>query len=38
MPNYAFTLSVVSGSSFLAFTKLSGSAANAATGLVRLFF
>ena len=38
MPSSAFTLSVISGSSLLAFTRLSGSAANAVAGLVRLFF
>jgi hypothetical protein len=37
MPGYAFTLSVISGSSVLAFTRLSDSAANAIAGLVRLF-
>ena len=38
MPEYTLTLSVVSGSSLLTFTRLSDSAANALTGLVRLFF
>jgi hypothetical protein len=37
-PEYTITLSVISGSSVLAFTRLSDSAANAMTGLVRLFF
>jgi hypothetical protein len=37
MPEYTFTLSVISGSSVLAFTRFSDSAANAITGLVRLF-
>jgi hypothetical protein len=37
MPDNAFTLSVISGSSVLAFTRLSDSAANAIAGLVRLF-
>jgi hypothetical protein len=31
------TLSVISGTSVLAFTRLSNSAANAITGVVRLF-
>jgi hypothetical protein len=38
MPEYAVTLSVISGSSVLAFTRLSSSAANVITGVVRLFF
>jgi hypothetical protein len=38
MPEYAVTLSVISGSSVLAFSRLSNSAANAITGVVRLFF
>jgi hypothetical protein len=38
MPDNAFTLSVISGSSVLALTRFSDSAANAITGLVRLFF
>ena len=38
MPDNAFTLTVISGSSVLAFTKLSGSAFSALTGLARLFF
>ena len=37
MPEYAMTLSVISGTSVLAFTRLSNSAANAITGVVRLF-
>ena len=37
-PDTTVTLSVISGSSVLAFTKLSGSAVTALTGLVRLFF
>lgn len=37
-PNTTLTLSVISGSSLLAFTKLSGSAETALTGLARLFF
>ncbi len=37
-PDSTVTLSVISGSSVLAFTKLSGSAETALTGLVRLFF
>jgi hypothetical protein len=38
-PDTTVTLSVISGSSLLAFTKLSGTgAATALTGLVRLFF
>jgi hypothetical protein len=37
-PNTTVTLSVISGSSVLAFTKSSGSAVTALTGLVRLFF
>jgi hypothetical protein len=37
-PDTTLTLSVISGSSLLAFTKLSGSAVTALTGLVRLFF
>jgi hypothetical protein len=38
MPEYAVTLSVISGSSVLAFSGLSNSAANVITGVVRLFF
>jgi len=38
MPDNAVTLSVISGTSVLAFTRLSDSAANAIAGLVRLFF
>jgi hypothetical protein len=37
-PDTTLTLSVISGSSVLAFTKLSGTAVTALTGLVRLFF
>ena len=37
-PDTTVTLSVISGSSVLAFTKSSGSAVTALTGLVRLFF
>ena len=37
-PDNTVILSVISGSSVLAFTKLSGSAETALTGLVRLFF
>jgi hypothetical protein len=37
-PDTAVKLSVISGSSFLAYTKLSGSAETALTGLARLFF
>jgi hypothetical protein len=37
-PDNTVALSVISGSSVLAFTKLSGSAVTALTGLVRLFF
>jgi len=37
-PDSTMTLSVISGSSVLAVTKLSGSAETALTGLVRLFF
>jgi len=37
MPEYALTLSVISGTSVLAFTRLSDSAANVITGVVRLF-
>jgi hypothetical protein len=36
MPQYAVTLSVISESSVLAFTRLSNSAANVSTGVVRL--
>ena len=36
-PDLTMTLSVISGSSVLAFTRLSDSAASALTGLVRLF-
>ena len=36
-PDTTVTLSVISGSSVLAFTKLSGSAVTALAGLVRLF-
>ena len=35
-PDTTVTLSVISGTSFLAFTKLSGSADTALAGLVRL--
>lgn len=38
MPEYAVTLSVISGTSVLAFSGLSNSAANVVTGVVRLFF
>ena len=37
-PDTTVTLSVISGSSVLAFTKFSASAVTALTGLVRLFF
>jgi hypothetical protein len=37
-PDTTVALSVISGSSVLAFTKFSGSAVSALTGLVRLFF
>ena len=37
-PDTTLTLSVISGTSVLAFTKLSDSAVTALTGLVRLFF
>jgi len=37
-PDTTVTLSVISGTSVLAFTKLSGSAVTALAGLVRLFF
>jgi hypothetical protein len=37
-PDTTVTLSVISGSSVLAFTKLSGSAFSALTGLARLLF
>jgi hypothetical protein len=37
-PNSAVTLSVISGTSVLAFTKLPGTAVTALAGLVRLFF
>jgi hypothetical protein len=37
-PDSTVTLSVISGSSVLAFTKLPGGAETALTGLVRLFF
>jgi hypothetical protein len=36
-PETTFTLSVISGTSFLAFTRFSDSAANALVGVVRLF-
>jgi hypothetical protein len=36
-PDTTFTLSVISGTSFLAFTRFSDSAANALLGVVRLF-
>jgi hypothetical protein len=36
-PDTTFTLSVISGTSFLAFTRFSDSAANAVLGVVRLF-
>ena len=38
MPEYTITLSVISGSSVLAFTRLSDGAASVMSGLVRLFF
>jgi len=37
MPEYALTLSMISGTSVLAFARLSDGAANALTGVVRLF-
>jgi hypothetical protein len=37
-PDNTVVLSVISGTSVLAFTKVSGSAVTALTGLVRLFF
>ena len=37
-PDTTVTLSVISGSSVLAFSGLSNSAANVITGVVRLFF
>jgi hypothetical protein len=37
-PDSTVVLSVISGTSVLAFTKESGSAVTALTGLVRLFF
>jgi hypothetical protein len=37
-PETTMTLSVISGTSVLAFTKVSGSAMTALAGLVRLFF
>jgi len=37
-PDNTVVLSVISGSSALAFTKVSGSAVTALAGLVRLFF
>ena len=37
MPEYAVTLSVISGSSLLAFTRLSESAAQAITSVGRFF-
>ena len=37
-PDTTVTLSVISGTSVLAFTKVSGSAVTALTGLVRLLF
>jgi hypothetical protein len=36
-PDTTFTLSVIAGTSFLAFTRFSDSAANALIGVVRLF-
>ena len=36
-PDSTFTLSVISGTSFLALTRFSDSAANALIGVVRLF-
>jgi hypothetical protein len=36
-PDTTFTLSVISGTSFLAFTRFSDSAANAVLGVGRLF-
>jgi hypothetical protein len=36
-PDNTFTLTVISGSSILAFTRLSESAANALIGMARLF-
>ena len=36
-PDSTFTLSVISGTSVLAFTRFSDSAANALIGVVRLF-
>ena len=36
-PDSTFTLSVISGTSVLAFTRLSDSAANALIGVVRFF-
>ena len=36
-PDSTFTLSVISGTSLLAFTKVPGTAVTALTGLVRLF-
>jgi hypothetical protein len=36
-PDTTFTLSVISGTSVLAFTRFSDSAANALIGVVRLF-
>jgi hypothetical protein len=37
MPEYTLTLSVISGTSVLAFPRLSDGAATALTGVVRLF-
>jgi hypothetical protein len=37
-PDNTVVLSVISGTSVLAFTKVSGSAVTALTGLARLFF
>jgi hypothetical protein len=37
-PDNTVALSVISGTSVLAFTKVSGSAVTALTGLARLFF
>jgi hypothetical protein len=37
-PDSTVVLSVISGTSVLAFTKVSGSAVTALSGLVRLFF
>jgi hypothetical protein len=37
-PDNTFMLTVISGSSLLAFTRFSEGAANAVTGVMRLFF